>query len=242
MSVLPTSAVLDLPQDATPSDIAARLGIRFIVHGAIQSSKGQWRLSLEMFDTHLQGPCLVKKCDLDMSRLPELETDMAKQIAGALKRPLKPASAKLSVRYSRDPLAYAEFMRGYRIAPPAIPPLSNRQFITSTNAITRDPAFALAHATLSLACASRHFEYDPASVWLEKAEFHRHRALEIDQDLPEGHVARAFLFWGLLRTSAPGSDYGPEARAHPQSICRMLITGWAPSWRYRTAGSRACNV
>ena len=65
-----------------------------------------------------------------------------------------------------------------------------------TNAVTRDPAFALAHATLSFACATRHFEFDPASVWLEKAEFHCRRALEIDPNLPEGHVARAFLLWG----------------------------------------------
>ena len=45
-------------------------------------------------------------------------------------------------------------------------------------------------------CATRHFELDPASAWLEKAEFHCRRALELDPDLPEGHVASAFLLWG----------------------------------------------
>jgi tetratricopeptide (TPR) repeat protein len=45
-------------------------------------------------------------------------------------------------------------------------------------------------------CATRHFEFDPASLWLEKAEFHCRRALEVDSDLPEGHVANAFLLWG----------------------------------------------
>jgi tetratricopeptide (TPR) repeat protein len=33
-------------------------------------------------------------------------------------------------------------------------------------------------------------------VWLGKAEFHCRRALEMDPDLPEGHVASAFLLWG----------------------------------------------
>jgi tetratricopeptide (TPR) repeat protein len=47
-----------------------------------------------------------------------------------------------------------------------------------------------------LVCATRHFELDPASAWLEKAEFHCRRALELDADLPEGHVAKAFLLWG----------------------------------------------
>jgi tetratricopeptide (TPR) repeat protein len=45
-------------------------------------------------------------------------------------------------------------------------------------------------------CATRHFEFDPASMWLDKAEFHCRRALELDPNLPEGHVAKAFLLWG----------------------------------------------
>ena len=64
------------------------------------------------------------------------------------------------------------------------------------HAVTRDPAFSLAHAVLSVVCATRYFEFDPASTWLEKAEFHCRRALDLDPDLPEGHVAYAFLLWG----------------------------------------------
>jgi tetratricopeptide (TPR) repeat protein len=130
-----------------------------------------------------------------MGRLSEIESDVARQIAGALKRPLGPAVVQ-HPRYSRDPLAYAEFMRGYRLSASGDPSAMEKSIHYLTNAVTRDPAFALAHATLSLACATRHFEYDPASMWLEKAEFHCRRALEIDHDLPEGHVARAFLLWG----------------------------------------------
>src|SRR5262249_18145679 len=62
--------------------------------------------------------------------------------------------------------------------------------------VTRAPVLALAHATLSYACATRHFEFDPANAWLERAEFHCQRALELEPELPEGHVARAFLLWG----------------------------------------------
>lgn len=195
VDVMPTSAVLDLPADAPPSDVASRLGIRFVVHGAIQFSKEQWRLSLEMFDTHLQGACFTRKCDLDMGRLPDLEGDIAKQIAAVLNRPLG-TGPQQRPRYSRDPLAYAEFMRGYRLSAAGDPAMMEKASHHLASALTRDPAFALAHATLSLVCASRHFEYDPASVWLEKAEFHCRRALEIDPELPEGHVARAFLLWG----------------------------------------------
>ncbi len=196
VDVLPTSAVLNLPLDLTPSEVSSRLGVRFVVHGAIQISKGQWRLSLEMLDTYLQRSCFTKKCDIEMDRLASLEGDIAKQIARALNRPYSPATIEQCPRYSRDPMAYAEFMRGYRITASGDASMMDQASRHLTNAVTRDPTFALAHATLSFACTTRHFEFDPASVWLEKAEFHCRRALEIDANLPEGHVARAFLLWG----------------------------------------------
>jgi DNA-binding winged helix-turn-helix (wHTH) protein/Tfp pilus assembly protein PilF len=196
VDVLPTSAVLGAPSEVATSDIAARLGVRFVVRGAIQESKGQPRLSLEMFDSHLQRTCFARKCDLRANRLFDLEDETAQQIAAALNRKLSAVPRPRRPRHSRDPLAYAEFMRGYRLSSSGDPALLDEAAQRLSNAVTRDPLFSLAHATLSLVCASRHFELDPASVWLEKAEFHCHRALELDPDLPEGHVANAFLLWG----------------------------------------------
>jgi DNA-binding winged helix-turn-helix (wHTH) protein/tetratricopeptide (TPR) repeat protein len=196
VDVLPTSAVLNVPLGASASETASRLGVRFVVHGAIQESKGLLRLSVELFDNHARSARLTRKRDLDVSRLPDLEDEIAKQIAVALNRPLGPAVPRLRPRFSRDPMAYAEFMRGYRLGSSGDPAVLDEAAQRLTNAVTRDPAFSLAHAILSLVCATRHYEVDPASAWLEKAEFHCHRALELDSDLPEGHVANAFLLWG----------------------------------------------
>src|SRR5437879_7342518 len=64
VDVLPTSAALSISPDAKPLETAARLGVRFLVHGAIQMSKGVWRLSMEMFDTHAQIACFTTQRDL----------------------------------------------------------------------------------------------------------------------------------------------------------------------------------
>jgi DNA-binding winged helix-turn-helix (wHTH) protein/tetratricopeptide (TPR) repeat protein len=196
VDVLPTSAMLSVPAEMTASDVGSRLGVRFVVHGAIQESKGQWRLSLEMFDTRLGAVGFRRKCDLDVERLSDLEDEIAKQIAATLSRPLHPLVVQRRPRYSKDPLAYAEFVRGYRLSLSGDESHWEEAAQRLTTAVIRDPGFSLAHATLSLACATRHFEFDPASIWLEKAEFHCRRALEVDPDLPEGHVANAFLLWG----------------------------------------------
>ena len=58
-------------------------------------------------------------------------------------------------------MAYAEFMRGYRITASGDASMMDQASHHLTNAVTRDPTFALAHATLSFACTTRHFEFDP---------------------------------------------------------------------------------
>jgi DNA-binding winged helix-turn-helix (wHTH) protein/tetratricopeptide (TPR) repeat protein len=196
VDVLPTSTVMNVPAEARPEETASRLGVRFVVHGAIQVSKGVWRLSIEMFDTHLHGVCFARKRDLNLLDLSHIEDEIVKQISIALNRPLSPAIGQRSPRYSRDPMAYAQFIRGYKLSSAGNPAMLDEAGRHLSNAVTRDPAFSLAHAVLSVVCATRHFELDPASAWLEKAEFHCRRALELEPDLPEGHVANAFLLWG----------------------------------------------
>ena len=196
ITVLPLSNVLNFPSQMAASEIASRLQIRFVVRGAIQISRGKSRLSVEMLDAQLQRTCFTQIYDLDVRRLFELEEQIANQIARSLNRPLRFVAPPPRPRYSSDPMAYAEFMRGYRLSSSGDTALLNEAAQRLGNAIARDPVFSLAHATLSYVCAMRHFEVDPASTWLEKAEFHCARAMELDPALPEAHVARAYLLWG----------------------------------------------
>jgi DNA-binding winged helix-turn-helix (wHTH) protein len=196
LAVLPASAVLNLPRDMQPASSASRLNVRFVVRGAIQKLKDQWHLSLELFDAHLPGARWTRRCTCEINQLPELQESLAREIAGALNRRPAPLHSEPKLRHSRDAFANAEFMRGFELSASHDARAIEEAIQRLTNAVSRDPGFALAHATLSFVCATRHFESDPARVWLEKAEFHCDRALELRPDLPEGHVSRAFLLWG----------------------------------------------
>jgi tetratricopeptide (TPR) repeat protein len=196
LAVLPASTVLNIPAETSALDVASRLGVRFVIYGAIQSSKGQWRLCLEMFDAHFNGVCFTRKRDFETSRLAELENEIAGQIARALNRPFKRSTGEAQPRHSRDAIAYEEFMRGYRLSSSGDAELLDKAVEHLTTAVTRDPGFSLAHASLALACATRYQECDPTSAWLDKAEFHCQRAFELNRHLPEAHVANAFLLWG----------------------------------------------
>ena len=196
VDVLPTSAVFNIPTSVSATEVASRLGTRFVVHGAIQLSKTESRLSVELFDSHRQNSCFVRKFVLDLNRPFDHVDEVATHTARALNRPLHDPGLQSRSRDSRDPMAYAEFIEGYRRTSTADPKLLHEATQRLLNAVARDPTFALAHAILSFVYAKRHFETDPQRSWLEKAEFHCQRALELDSALPEGHVAKAFLLWG----------------------------------------------
>ena len=196
VDVLPMSTIFSVPDHARPGEIAERLDVRFVMHGAIQSSKGESRLSVELFDAQAESSCFVRKFVLDLKRPFEHIDEIAAQTARVLKRSPHDAVPQSRVRYSRDPMAYAEFIQGYRHSSSSDPERLQEAARHLMNAVARDPAFALAHAILSLVSAKQHFEIDPQRSWLERAEFHCQRSLELDATLPEGHVAKAFLLWG----------------------------------------------
>jgi DNA-binding winged helix-turn-helix (wHTH) protein/tetratricopeptide (TPR) repeat protein len=198
VDVLPTSAIMNLPPRAELAETASRLGVRFVVHAALQASTAGSRLSVDLFDSHSQASCVVRELAFDSSRFFDYVEDIATQTARVLKRPLYP-QAQPTVRYSRDPLAYAQFIQGYRRSSSGDPKLLEEATQDLMKAVARDPGFALAHAVLSFVCTTHHFEFDPSRSWLERAEFHCQRALDLDPGLPEGHVSKAFLLWGPSR-------------------------------------------
>ena len=156
-------------------------------------------MSVELFDSHLQSRRFVTKSVLDINRPFEHVHDIARHTAKALKRPLRNPTPQSCVRFSRDALAYGEFIQGYRDSYTGDPRLLEDSARQMMNAVARDPLFAVAHAILSFVCTKLRFEIDPSRSWLEKTEFHCQRALELDPALPEGHVAKAVLFWGLSK-------------------------------------------
>jgi DNA-binding winged helix-turn-helix (wHTH) protein/Tfp pilus assembly protein PilF len=210
IDVLPTSAILNVPVGEEVQEVTSRLGVRFVVRAAVQTSKGESRLSVELLDARLQSRCFVKKFPVGIERSFEYVEEIATHTARALKRPLHPQDLQSRARHSRDPLAYAEFIQGYQRSYTGDPQLLEEGARHLLNAVSRDPSFALAHAVLSLVCTKLHFEIDPSRSWLDKGEFHCQRALNLDAALAEAHVAKSFLLWG------PSKNF-----QHIEAICEL---------------------
>ena len=194
--VLPTSAVIKYAGATDPATVASRFGVRFVLQGTIQGGASQSRISVQLFDVHMRGVAFSQKYDLQLKDVFDVQDQIAVRVADALKRRFAERAPKMRDRYSRNPTAYAEFMKGYGGSSSDDAKAFDDSIRHFTAAVTRDPQFALAHAMLSFVCANKHFEFDPSRVWLEKAEFHAQQALELDPQLPEAHLAWSYILWG----------------------------------------------
>jgi hypothetical protein len=79
-------------------------------------------------------------------------------------------------RYSSDPQAYDDYLKGLRASyRDILEPLESAAELFS-RAVQRDSEFALAHAMLSHTALALYFGYDRRRTWLMKAETHCQRA------------------------------------------------------------------
>jgi tetratricopeptide (TPR) repeat protein len=125
----------------------------------------------------------------------EVQDEIGRRVVGSLHSLFPPAASKSRERYSSDPEAYNEFMAGLRESYATQPDTLRSAAAHLTNAVERDPEFALAHAWLSHVAMQIHFAFDAQRTWLEQAEQHCTRALALDPGLPEGHWARSAILW-----------------------------------------------
>ena len=99
-------------------------------------------------------------------------------------------------------MAYDAYMRGLADSSADTQERRESAILQLTEAIAEDPQFALAHAELSYVLAVKYFESESRPVWLEKAEYHCARALELDSNLAEAHMSGAYLLWSPARNFA----------------------------------------
>jgi TolB-like protein/Tfp pilus assembly protein PilF len=199
VAVAPTSAILNYIPGAEPARVCRDLGVRHVLQGTVQHLGARWRVTLQLFDGMTQKIAFSEKHDLAMEDVFDVQDEIGRRVVASLQSRFSPAVGKSRDRYSGNAEAFDEFMSGLHES------YSNRlETLESavrhlSRAVECDPAFGLAHATLSYVAMSIHFQFDPLHTWLETAEHHCQRALTLDPALPEGHLARSWILWSAAK-------------------------------------------
>ncbi len=192
--------------------IARQLGVATVLEGSVQKAGNQVLINVQLIDAHDGRHIWAQTYTRTLGNVFDVEGDVAREVASALKTKLLPAEAARVARApTQDPQAYDAFLRAEYLArqvergttkdPKAIAPQAVRLY---RKAIEQDPHFSLADAKLSLLESHMYwYGLDRTPARLQSAEQAAQRALSLAPNLPEAHLAMGYVFyWGHRNYSA----------------------------------------
>jgi len=220
-------------RDVPPRTVARELNVDFVVQGSVRRLGPRARISAQLVRASDGHATWAERFDRTIEDLFDVQAEVSKRIVEALQVSLRPAERELLDRApTRDREAYALYLRGRAL-------LDERRRESNLlaedclkQAVERDPRFALAHAALAECYGIRGTAWWGGREMLEQARPHARRALELDPDLPQAHMAMGFVH--RFEGNAEGLLAEIRAAARPDST-DPLILGWA-GWSYLTQG------
>jgi serine/threonine protein kinase/Tfp pilus assembly protein PilF len=183
-------------KQVTPAQIGQQLGAAYVLTGTIRRAGARLRINAQLVDTHTDFPLWSERFDREMKDVFEVQDEMARKIAEALRVTLSPQELEaLAVKPTESLQAYDLYLRGKRYARRQTRQDLEFALQMFENAVAMDPAFALAHAASANACAMFYSNYSRDSVWVERAREASGKAVALRWDLPEVQVSQAWVLY-----------------------------------------------
>lgn len=179
-------------------EIARELGVEGIVEGSVVRSGSRVRVTAELIDARQDRNLWASSYEREMTDVLVLQGEMVRAIAGEIRAQITPEeSRRLSATRPVDPRALDAVLMARLKLEHAITEQEFRAAIELFRRATElDPRYAagwagLAEASWMLAAAG--FEFVPPASAREQALRAAQTALDLDDDLPEAHNARALI-------------------------------------------------
>jgi len=180
----------------TPAQIGQQLGAAYVLTGTLRRAGARLRISAQLVDTHTDFPLWSERFDREMKDVFEVQDEMARKIAEALRVTLSPQELEaLADKPTENPQAYDLYLRGKRYARRLTRQDVEFALQMFENAVTLDPSFALAYAACANACAMYYSLFSRDQVWIERAREASGRAVSLRWDLPETHLSQAWVLY-----------------------------------------------
>ena len=180
----------------TPAQIGQQLGAAYVLTGTLRRAGARLRISAQLIDTHTDFPLWSERFDREMKDVFEVQDEMARKIAEALRVTLSPQELEaLADKPTENPQAYDLYLRGKRYARRLTRQDVEFALQMFENAVALDPSFALAYASCANACAMYYSFFSRDQVWVERAREASGRAVALRWDLPETHVSQAWVLY-----------------------------------------------
>jgi non-specific serine/threonine protein kinase len=183
-------------RSVTPVEIGQQLNAAYVLTGSLRRAGNRLRINAQLVDTHTDFPIWSERYDRDMKDVFEIQDELARNIADALRVTLSPQEQQeLAAKPTGDLQAYDLFLRGKSYARRLTRQDMEFALQMFENAVAIDPRFAVAHAAIANVCAQYHYHYDRGARWLERAGTAAQRATSLNPDAPEVSVAVAWILY-----------------------------------------------
>src|SRR5512133_3114151 len=219
--------------------VAQELGVSTILEGTVQRSGDKVRVNVQLIDARADAHLWARSYDRDFKDVLTVESEVAAQIADALKANLSPSESHvLAAARTENTEAYDLFLRGqyeFRQAESSLAADAyDRADAFYRQALARDPNFAEAAAELARNRLSRHWFVSPlAPAELEEVRSLIDRALALAPNSPEAHFALGlFFYWGHRQYENALAEFNRTLELQPNNADARAFCAWV----YRRRG------
>ena len=180
----------------TPVQIGQQLKAAYVLTGSLRRAGTRLRITTQLVDTQTDFPLWSERYDREMKDVFEVQDEIARKIAEALRVTLSPQELEaLAVKPTENLQAYDLYLRGKRYARRQTRQDLEFALQMFESAVAMDPSFALAYASCANACAMFYCNYSRDEIWVERARTASGHAVNLRWDLPDVQVSQAWVLY-----------------------------------------------
>jgi TolB-like protein/cytochrome c-type biogenesis protein CcmH/NrfG/predicted Ser/Thr protein kinase len=222
-------------------EIGRELGVRYILEGSVRKAANRVRITAQLIDSSTGFHLWAQDFDRDLKDVFSVQEETALKIADALKLQLTPEEQQaVQRRYTQNVEAYDAFLRGkalwgYFDRPEKLEQ-ARKDF---ENALRYDPNYAPALAGLAWVEFQYYRNLDSDPSHLQRAEALAQKALAIDPQLSEAHMALGSNLASRYDYRRAAVEFQEAARLEPDNARAFDYESWALAYEQPPDGVSA---
>lgn len=197
LRVVPRSTVFRYKgSQMEPQEIGRKLGARAVLTGRVVQSGDTLNIQTELIDVDKNAQLWGEQYNRKLADVQSVQTEISRQILEKLKlRLVNNDQQKFATKHTPPPEAYQAYLKGRYYFYQHKEESYKKSIDLLNQAITIDPSYARAYASLASVYTEISSSYLPPTEAMAKAKDAVQKALSLDPSLAEAHVALAEVYW-----------------------------------------------
>ena len=223
--VISRTSVMQYKKSPKPiREISRELEAGTVLEGSVRKAGNRLRVTVQMIDAGKDRHLWAESYDRNLDDVFAIQSDIAGRVATALKTRFAsgtpdPASA------TRNLEAYTLFLRGSQLYHEDTVQSLKEAISCLEEAVRMDPGFSRSYSMLALALRSQAGDSGDYDAFMAKAEAAARRALELEPNGADAHVAMGAVHIGLDRFEDGRREMEAAIRINPNLSGAFLLLG-----------------